>query len=69
VLDRKKLAAFSALGGGFLRFPIGDAKGLIGPDCARKPREAKPEIPSAHSATNSILIAYLANPSIREVDF
>src|SRR5262249_47127670 len=26
-LDRKKLAAFSALGGGFLRFPIGDRRG------------------------------------------
>ena len=25
-LDRKKLAAFSALGGGFLRFPIGDRR-------------------------------------------
>src|SRR5262245_10607000 len=42
---------------------------LIGPDRARKPREAEAEIPSALSATNSILIAYLANPSIREVDF
>ena len=26
VLDRKKLAAFSALGGGFLLFPIGDRR-------------------------------------------
>ena len=26
LLDRKKLAAFSALGGGFLRFPIGDRR-------------------------------------------
>src|SRR5215472_355385 len=25
-VDRKKLAAFSALGGGFLRFPIGDRR-------------------------------------------
>ena len=25
-LDRKKFAAFSALGGGFLRFPIGDRR-------------------------------------------
>jgi len=25
-LDRKKLAAFSALGGGFLQFPIGDRR-------------------------------------------
>src|SRR5262249_1501049 len=25
-LDRKKLAAFSALGGGFLRFPVGDRR-------------------------------------------
>jgi len=25
-LDRKKLAAFSAFGGGFLRFPIGDRR-------------------------------------------
>jgi hypothetical protein len=27
VLDRKKLAAFLALGGGFLLFPIGDRCG------------------------------------------
>src|SRR5262245_54866779 len=43
-LDRKKLAAFSALGGGFLRFPIGDRRcnrtrasvGNAGGTCARK---------------------------------
>src|SRR5262249_22794931 len=36
-LDRKKLAAFSALGGGFLRFPIGDRRASSPLRCAMSP--------------------------------
>src|SRR5262249_59577514 len=35
VLDGKKLAAFSALGGGFLRFPIGERRSARAESCRR----------------------------------
>src|SRR5262245_66544045 len=51
-LDRKKLAAFSVLGGGFLLFPIGDRR------CTRMRASAsKRPVTRAQALTNATLAA------------
>src|SRR5215472_3873245 len=56
VLDRKKLAAFSALGGGFLRFPIGDRRcNRTRASVGNAGRNARPSLTNATLAASRLL--------------
>src|SRR5262245_45721253 len=55
-LDRKKLAAFSALGGGFLRFPIGDRRcNRTRASVGNAGRNARPSLTNATLAASRLL--------------